>query len=373
MDNLRVAVIAGVIVVHASTAYILRIDWYYEERTANPWSEAVLAVAVLPVALFAMAALFLVAGLLSARSLARRGPAGFARGRLVRLGIPLALFIGVLGPVTSLIGARAEGSPAAAHAAAYFIQQVERADTGPMWFVVALLAFSLAYAGWRTVRPLRAVASQRLRPRHLLLAGGLIVVASFVVRMVWPFASDTPISLNLWEWPQMAVMFGFGAVAGERSWLDPPPPWLPVACVRAGGVGVVGILAVGALAVTRGEGGAFLGGWDARALAEPLCEAALAVSMSLWVTSWFARHVTYDGSLARRLARASFTAYVLHPPVIVGLSSALMPLGVVVEVKFVLVAALGVVASYASGWLVAAGLAGAAANRRGGRTSPVAG
>ena len=33
MDNLRITAITGVIVLHAATAYILDIDWYYQERT----------------------------------------------------------------------------------------------------------------------------------------------------------------------------------------------------------------------------------------------------------------------------------------------------------------------------------------------------
>jgi hypothetical protein len=35
MDNLRVVIIAGVIVAHTATAYILDFPWYYEERTAS--------------------------------------------------------------------------------------------------------------------------------------------------------------------------------------------------------------------------------------------------------------------------------------------------------------------------------------------------
>lgn len=62
MDNLRVAVIAGVIVEHVATAYVLDIDWYYEERSASAVTEAIVGAAILPAALFAMAVLFLVAG-----------------------------------------------------------------------------------------------------------------------------------------------------------------------------------------------------------------------------------------------------------------------------------------------------------------------
>jgi glucans biosynthesis protein C len=86
MDTLRVAVIAGVIVLHAATAYILDIDWYYQERTTSTLTPTLLAFPALLAGLFGLGPLFLIGGLLSAASLARKGPCGFARGRLVRLG-----------------------------------------------------------------------------------------------------------------------------------------------------------------------------------------------------------------------------------------------------------------------------------------------
>jgi glucan biosynthesis protein C len=93
-DNLRVAVIAGVIVVHTATAYVVDIPWYYnEERTTTGVWPMLLSPLVLMGALFALGPLFLVAGWFSARSLARRGPGGFARSRLLRLGVPLLVFV----------------------------------------------------------------------------------------------------------------------------------------------------------------------------------------------------------------------------------------------------------------------------------------
>jgi glucan biosynthesis protein C len=109
MDNLRVAVITGVIVLHVATAYILDTSWYYEERTASAVAEVVLAVLFLPTALFAMAVLFLVAGMLTARSMARKGAQGFWRDRLLRLGVPVVVFILVVDPATSVLGVWGSG------------------------------------------------------------------------------------------------------------------------------------------------------------------------------------------------------------------------------------------------------------------------
>lgn len=183
MDNLRIAVIAGVVVTHVAITYVLDIDWYYEERTSNPTTEAIVAAVILPAALFAMAALFLVSGLLSQRSLARRRAWPFIRGRLVRLGIPLAAFTFLIGPLTSVVGQRAERNPSADDVGSFVIDEMQRADTGPMWFVTALLVFSIAYGAWRWARPAGTPAGP-LRPRHLVASGATIVVGSFVVRLM---------------------------------------------------------------------------------------------------------------------------------------------------------------------------------------------
>ena len=351
MDNLRVAVIAGVVVTHVAITYVLDIDWYYEERTANPITEAIVAAVILPAALFALATLFLIAGLLSQRSLARKGPRAFVQDRLVRLGVPLAAFVVLIGPLTSIVGQRAERNPSADDAGSFFMDEMRRADTGPMWFVTALLVFSILYGAWRWARPASATV-QPLQPRHLVVAGAAIVFGSFVVRLAWPFTADTPLSLNLWEWPQMATLFAFGALAGERGWLEPIPDWLRRTCARAGIVGVATLLVVVAAVAMARDDDVFLGGWHLQAVAEPAAEAALAVAMSLWLLGWFSRRWTYNGPLARALGRASFAAYILHAPVVVLLAVGFRSVGVAGEIKFVTVATLGFATSFAVGWLV---------------------
>jgi Acyltransferase family len=350
MDNLRVAVIAGVIVEHVASAYVLDIDWYYEERSSNAVTEAIVGAALLPAALFAMAVLFLVAGLLSARSLARKGPWPYVRDRLVRLGAPLIVFTFVIGPLTSLVGQRAEGGSSADDVGTLLVEKVQDADTGPLWFVTALLVFSIAYGSWRWARPAGSITPGPLRRGHLVAAAAAIVVGSFVVRLKWPFTADTPFDLNLWEWPQMATLFALGALAGERGWLDPIPDWLRRACGRASIIGALGLAFVVAAIGLTGDQDPFVGGWHLQALAEPATEATIAIAMSFWLVGWFGRRWNYQGTLARSLGRASFAAYIIHPPVLVLLSVGLSSVTIAAEVKFVAVAVLGVATSFTLGW-----------------------
>lgn len=70
---------------------------------------AVLAFLAGLAAFFGLGPLFLLAGQFSAGSLRRRGPAAFARGRLLRLGLPLVAFVYLIDPVTAYVGSLGEG------------------------------------------------------------------------------------------------------------------------------------------------------------------------------------------------------------------------------------------------------------------------
>jgi peptidoglycan/LPS O-acetylase OafA/YrhL len=350
IDNLRVAVIAGVIVDHVATAYVLDIDWYYEERTTSAVTEIIVAAAILPAALFAMGILFLVAGLLAQRSLAAKGTRAFLRARLVRLAVPLVLYTLLIGPLTSVIAARAEGDPAANDMGPLFIAEVLEFDTGPMWFVAALLTFSFGYAAWRQFRAARP-AGGSLRPSHLVVAAAVIVIGSFLVRLVWPLTSDSPFNLNLWEWPQMATLFAIGTLAGARSWLEPVPRWIRPTCARASIGGLIGLFALVGVVWLTDDADAFAGGWNLQAVAAPAVEATIAMATSMWVLAWFTHHGNQDGPLARSLGRASFAAYIVHAPVIVLLSAAFSSVAIVAELKLVCVAASGIAMSFTLGWL----------------------
>jgi len=90
---------------------------------------------------YALGPLFLVADWFSARSLACKGAGAFARARLLRLGVPLVAFIVVINPLANYVGERGQGRhPSLAH------DLSAGQGAGPMWFVAALLAFSLTYA-----------------------------------------------------------------------------------------------------------------------------------------------------------------------------------------------------------------------------------
>ena len=344
-DNLRVAVIAAVIVVHTATAYLVDIPWYYDdERTTSGVWPMLLSPPVLIGALFGLGPLFLVAGWFSARSLEHRGPGGFVRSRLLRLGVPLLVFVLLINPLTDYLGGFRHG-----HRNLAF--NLATTEASVMWFVAALLAFTVAYAALRCVRP--AAQPRPLRPGLLAAAVLAIAVSSFAVWQPWPVMGDTFLNLRWGEWPQGAVLFALGVHGAEAGWLEGFPP---VLARRLGWVAAAGVSALLALmlylVLARGEDQALVMGADVATMGFALLDGVIAVTGTLWSLSWLRRRWPTHGVLVGKAARASYATYVIHPLVLTSVMVLFAWVTLASEIKFVLVSAAGVAVCFTAGYLL---------------------
>ena len=152
LDNVKVLLVAVIIAAHCVAAYSdLESAWPYQdvqEVQLGAVSNAVLSLLALPAVLFVMGLFFLISGLGPPGSVARKGPLLFARDRLVRLGVPLAVWTLVI-----WAGAKWAVYQVVGETSSFwwrFVHSDPFLDTGPMWlFVEVLLIYSLAYAAWR--------------------------------------------------------------------------------------------------------------------------------------------------------------------------------------------------------------------------------
>jgi hypothetical protein len=95
-----------------------------------------------------------------------------------------------------------------------------------LWFVGALLIFSLGYAAWVQARGGLAVRPWRgeVHAGHLLLLAVAVTIAAFLVRLVVPFEGDTKyVDLNIYQWPASAALFVVGITASGKGWLTAFP------------------------------------------------------------------------------------------------------------------------------------------------------
>ena len=345
VDNLRVLVVSGVIVVHTATGYLTGIaDWYYDERTTSQAWSTLLAFPAVAGALFGLGPLFLLAGWFSPRSLARRGPGGFARSRLLRLGLPLLGFVLVIQPLADWVGSRPDDVPIG------FGYALRTTEMSVMWLVAALLVFSLAYAALRRSRPARRTRGPLRLGRLLVLAALTIALTSLVLWQLWPWNSEVFYSARFGEWPQGAVLFAIGVHAGEAGWLEHLPRALVRRCGGVAALGVVATVALFAVLDARGEAEAVLNegvGWPTALFA--LLDGVVAVSLTVWFVAWVRRRWPGHGPLLGRAARASYAAYVMHPLVLTTVMVLVAPVALAPEIKFVLVSAAGTAACFLVG------------------------
>jgi Acyltransferase family len=365
LDNLKLLLVAVIIAGHGAVAYgDLENAWPYQdihETQLAGVSNVALSAVVIAAALFAMGLFFLISGLVTAGSVSRKGPRTFARDRLIRLGVPLAVWTLVLWP----------GAIWAAHLATgdtySFWWQLTHADpildTGPLWFVEVLLIYSLGYAAWRYRRRYRATGEARrgaadrgapLSGRTLVALAAAISVATVLVRLVFPAGSNQVGQSHLWQWPQFVAMFALGTVAAQRGWLEPVPDRIGRRCGFAALGGLVAFGVLGATMATTGVDGDVL--FDLRLHWAPLTLAAiegpLAVGASVWLLGLAQRRLNRARGLRRALARSAYGAFLLQGVVLIGLMIALRPLAVPAEIKALAVAGLGVAGSFGLAWVL---------------------
>ncbi|WP_345561904.1 acyltransferase family protein [Nonomuraea rosea] len=318
VDNLRVALTALVVAHHVAVTYGNIPLWFYTEP-AKDGSGVLLDLLVMVNQAFFMGFFFLISGFFTPGSHDRKGGRAFVRDRLVRLGIPLLVFLVLLRPLVNFGGlAERPGMP-------YWQYYLGSWDPGPMWFAEVLIVFGLVYALWRTrARPLdRRSVPLRLRWVVLYVLG--LAAVTFLWRIPVPTGSYVPV-LGLPSpqcLPQYASMFVLGCVAHRRGWFESLP-------ARAGRLG----FAAAGLSTAVLLPAAVLTGGAVSQAAMALWESAFAVSLIIGLLVLFRERFGGQGPRGKWLSDHAFTVYIIHPVVLVALGYALRPLAAIAIVKF---------------------------------------
>jgi len=348
-DNLRVLVIAVVVVFHTATAYLGGSAWYYMDRTTSKaWTTA--SFPAYAISVYALGPLFLVAGWFSARSLAHKDAGAFARSRLLRLGVPLLVFVFVIDRLAAYLGDLGRNEhPTLSHYWGVPPQSGGPYEVGSLWFVAALLTFSLAYALLRRARPL-PVAHRWSGPQVMAAAALLIAVTAGLMWQRWQLGDGQTFMKMQWgEWPQGAGLFALGVWAGEAGTLENLTAWGR----RLGWTALTAATLWAALAVYLKMSGhlesAFHGaGW--LVMLNVLLYGIISVAFTVWFTALIRARWSGSGPLRARAGRASYAAYVLHSVVLTAVMVAFASLALAPELTFLIVAIVAVPLCFLAGY-----------------------
>jgi glucan biosynthesis protein C len=342
-DNLRVVLIAMVIVHHVGQAYGPTGAWW---PVQEPTRTAVLGPFFMVNRSFGMSLFFMIAGYFAALSYEKSGPRVLVRSRLQRLGIPLLGFtllmvilqVFVFGPIDS-------GD----------LGPVWPIDVVHFWFVQHLLLYSLGFALWQSLR--RGAAQSGVTPTNppgyrtvLAFAAGL-ALATAIVR-TW-YDTDEWIYLLGYiriapaDLPRDLGLFIIGTLAYRNNWVTrfssrAGNAWLAMGITLAGIWHVYDLWLVDMLVFSDAVWGLLM----------PLWESLLCCSMCIGLTVLFRDRVNVQGPLAREMALSTYAAYMLHVFVAVLFQSMARGLAASPFIKFILVSLVTVPASFLLGSLI---------------------
>lgn len=349
IDNLRIFLISLVVLHHLAITYGAPGSWYYNEaRLGFP--------DILPMLLFVasnqsffMGMFFLVSAFFLVPSLERKGTGRFTSERMLRLGVPLMIFVFVLSPLTVYLTDRF------AHG-----QQVSLVDywlrmygigPGPLWFVEALMLFSFIYLA---VRPLNL--SWRIPfpgTAMILLAAFLTGMLQFIIRLWLPLGWSMPITgFQFPYFVQYILLFTLGIVAYRNNWPDAVTPEMGRRWFIAAQVLILAVLPALFFLGMKGGEDVFGGGLHWQSLGLALWEQFTGFSLIIALTGLFKKYFNRQGTAARRLSGTAYAVFIVHAPVIVALSVALRNWDVYPPLKFMALAPLALAASFLVAWLV---------------------
>jgi glucan biosynthesis protein C len=362
IDNLRILLVILVILHHLAITYGAEGPWNYREGQADAVTSTVLTLFVAVNEAFFMGLYFLIAAYFVLPSLERKGSSQFMRERGLRLGLPLALQLLIIAPLLSyVLGITVWGFNGSlwAYVGEYWAHY-EQLDTGPLWFVEALLIFSVLCALWwrMTKHQVHKIGSQGGAPGNAAIAVFALVVGltSFVVRIWLPVGwSFAPLGFQFPHFPQYIGLFAVGIIAYRRGWLSAISGdgargrlWARVVIFL---IILAPILFVAGGALD-GSTADFRGGIHWQALAYALWEQFLCVGMVISLLVWFRRRYDHQGRLAREMSASVYAVYIFHASIVILVALALRSIELYPLLKFAIAALISLPICFMVGGLV---------------------
>jgi surface polysaccharide O-acyltransferase-like enzyme len=351
IDHIKVMLTALVVMHHACVTYGAPGGWYYSEKSALLVPQLLMTIFVSVNQSFFMGFFFFLSALFIPASYDKKGPAKFLADRLLRLGVPLVFYSFVLSPFLSYLPYYfAEGKHIT------YAQYLSGFDGwinfGVLWFVAALLLFTVIYALYRMIagKALQGVTAPKAKQIWWFAAG--IGLVSFFVRIVFPVGwTLKPLGFQLGHFPQYIALFILGLVAARNQWLHQLTVGMGLQMRRLALWLVIIMFPLFFIArslfkfpIEQFSAGAH---WPQLwyALWEQLVGFSIATAfLCIGRAKWNKFLPLFSG-----LARSTFAVYIFHPLVLISLSMLFKPWAVDPALKCIVVAPLGVLLSFIVG------------------------
>jgi len=350
IDNLRIFLISLVVLHHLSITYGAPGSWYYNETEAGFPEIIPLLLFVVTNQSFFMGMFFFVSAFFILPSLKRKGTGRFLKDRLIRLGIPLLFFYFILSPLTVFLHHRFIRRDEVS-LIDFWINQ-KGTGFGPLWFVEALLLFTLVFLLVKPVKVKRQIPFPGTFA--ILLAAIATGFLQYVIRIWLPVGWSMP--FTNFQFPffvQYVFLFALGIVAYKNNWLDSisfktGKKWF----LFAQFVLFVVFPSIFILGGSFDEADLFMGGGTWQSAGYAILEQVLGFSLIIGLLGMAKKSVNRQENFARQLSGSAYGVFVFHAPVIVAISVIFRSWQTSPLLKFVALAPLALTACFLLAWVV---------------------
>ncbi|NVM36298.1 MAG: acyltransferase family protein [Candidatus Lokiarchaeota archaeon] len=348
LDKLRILLTILVILQHVTIAYGGSGGWAIKEGASDPISPIIFTLFNAINQSFFMSAFFLLAGYFTPRSYEIKDPLKFIKDRLIRLGIPLALFILIIQPINMyiLMNFAVDSSESWSFLEVLQYQYTHfRLQFGHLWFILLLLIFVGIYIVFRVLTaryfPQKSIHMFRDKfppNRVLFLCIALLSFLTFAVRLVFP-VDEWFFFVQFAHIIHYTFYFYCGVLAYRGDWFS------RISSSHARHWGIISLITILLSPVILLLGGAlesgnydvFKGGMTWQALTYAICESILLIGIPIWLIYMFRERLTHHGRVSKALAANVYTVYIIHQPVLIAFNVAFLYIAIPTVVKFIIV------------------------------------
>jgi glucans biosynthesis protein C len=307
---------------HICLTYGAHSGWYFYEYIDDPFTNLLMNLYMSVGRTWVLGCFFMISGYVTPGSLDKKGTWGFIKERLIRIGIPLAIFMFLIRPSLFYVMHRAALSSQYTWLENLYL--FKNVAPGPAWFLEVLLVFSVFYAFWNLMRKTRHGDENRQQQfpskRNILLFIIALAFFTFVIRILLPTDKEV-FHLRLGNYAEYVAFFAAGIMAYRRGWANKITDaigwqWtivtLAASCLYA-------FFVVSAWSSNMSL--SFLrGGLSGKTLIATCVETVIAVGSSISLPYLFSKFFNGRPDLIKKMSQDAYAVFVFHSPIIVAIS-----------------------------------------------------
>ena len=347
LDNLKLHLIILVVFHHVLVAYGASGAWPLVDKATDIFSPQIFTMIAAINQSFFMNLFMLLSGFFIVSSLTKKGKGKYIKERLLRLGLPLILYPILIVPVINFIVERFGNGKNVSFFDTFRITW----NVGPLWFIEALLIFTIVFVLIRGTKPI--VVFKDVFPKNKAIFSSIFVLAilTYIVRIFFP--------VNKWIYHFMfghfvvyIFMFFIGIVAYHNNWfehLNKLKSW------RFAWIGaILGFIIInGTMFYGLGvDINSLLGGGTLPSLIFAFWDTSSAFAIILSLLYYYDKKKNKQKKLAKQMSPNSYGTYIFHSVIIILLMAPLFYLNMSTVIKAFIVFPLAVILSFGLTWLI---------------------